>query len=305
MQTFLERYRYHIYLHVIVFIWGFTGILGKLITINSAALVWLRMLIAAVGIGVFLLVIGRNFITSKTMLFKSLGVGLIVAAHWICFFEALKVSNVSVTLACLSSASLFVAFIEPALFKRRIIPYEVLLGLLVIAGLLMIFNFEPQYQLGIFFAVLSAFFAALFGTINALLVREERARIISFYEMVGGFLGISIYFLITQKLGEVLVIPSISDAVYLLILGLICTAFAFVVSVEVLKHLSPFTSTISINMEPVYSIILALLIFGDSEKMTSGFYLGATLIMGTIFANAGLKAYFKKKTLELGKNMVH
>ncbi len=223
---------------------------------------------------------------------KIIFIGFVVAAHWICFFEAIKVSNVSVTLACLSSASLFVAVLEPLFYKRKIIFYEVLLGALVIVGLGMIFNFEPQYSLGIVLAIASAFFAAIFSTVNGLFVREASPSVISFYEMVGGVVGISLYLLIMQPENGI-PIPSQTDLIYLLILGLICTAFAFVISVEVLKTLSPFTSSISINMEPVYAIFLALFFFGDSEKMTVGFYSGALLIFLTILSNAWFKSRLK------------
>lgn len=292
LLNFITKYKNHLLLHFIVLIWGFTGILGKVITIDSTALVWYRMSIALVGILVFI-VVKQNFKSlRKAFKMKFIFIGFVVAAHWICFFEAIKVSNVSVTLACLSSASLFVAVLEPLFYKRKIIFYEVLLGALVIVGLGMIFNFEPQYSLGIVLAIASAFFAAIFSTVNGLFVREASPSIISFYEMVGGVVGISLYLLIMQPENGI-PIPSQTDLIYLLILGLICTAFAFVISVEVLKTLSPFTSSISINMEPVYAIFLALFFFGDSEKMTVGFYSGALLIFLTILSNAWFKSRLK------------
>lgn len=292
MLSFIKQYKNHLLLHFIVLIWGFTGILGKVITLDSSSLVWYRMLIALFGILAFIIA-RQNFKTlKKSFRFKFIFVGFVVAAHWICFFEAIKVSNVSVTLATLSSTTLFVAILEPLFYKRKVIFYEVLLGALVIVGLGMIFNFEPQYRLGIGLAIAAAFFAAVFSTVNGLFVREASPSVISFYEMLGGVIGISLYLLIKQpEFG--LPFPSNQDTIYLLILGLICTAFAFVISVEVLKTLSPFTSSISINMEPVYAIVLALLFFGDDEKMTFGFYSGALLIFLTILSNAWLKTRFK------------
>jgi drug/metabolite transporter (DMT)-like permease len=248
------------------------------------------MLIAFFGIGLFLAVSKGNIFIPLKKLFKYLVVGFIVAGHWIFFFEAIKVSNVSVTLACLSSTTLFVSFIEPFFFKRKIVFYEVFLGALVIVGLSLIFSFESEYWLGIIYALIAAFLAALFGTINGVLVRNDRPRIISFYEMLGGVIGISSYLFFADKITELAQLPKFIDLFYLSILGLICTAFAFVVSVEVLKYLSPFTVSISINMEPIYAIILALLFFGEDEKMTFGFYCGALLILSTIFANGWLKA---------------
>ena len=301
MKNLLHQYRHHILLHFIVLIWGFTGILGKLISLPSQPLVWYRMLIASIGIGIYIFTAGLLQKPKSKNVFIYIAVGFVVAAHWITFFESIKVSTVSIALACLSSTTLFVAFLEPFFYKRKIVLYEVLLGVAVIIGLSLIFNFEPDYKLGILLAITSAFLAALFGTVNGLFVRNDKPRVISFYEMLGGFIAITIYFLVTANFQVFTTIPTSMDIIYLLILGLVCTAFAFVASVEVLKVLSPFTVTISINMEPVYAIILALLIFGEEEKMTTGFYFGAGLILATIFTNAFLKSQMKKRNLSKNK----
>jgi len=295
--SFFQRFRNHIYLHLIILIWGFTGILGKLISISSVSLVWYRMSIALVGLIVFFLVTKRSFKVQWLMLAKLIGTGLIIAGHWILFFEAIKVSNVSVTLACLSSASLFTAVLEPLFFKRRIIPYELVLGGAVIAGLYLIFRFETNYTLGIIYSLISAFLAALFTVINGQFIKTTTSSVITIYEMLGGVLGITIYYTIQGGFPESLPWPSMADWGYLLILGLICTALAFLVSVEVMKELSPYTVSISINMEPIYAIILALLFFGDTEYMSSGFYFGAGIILLTIFGNALLKNKFKAKNV--------
>lgn len=256
------------------------------------------MLIASIGIGIYIFTAGLLQKPKTKSVFIYIAVGFVVAAHWITFFESIKVSTVSIALACLSSTTLFVAFLEPLFYKRKVVTYEVLLGLAVIVGLGLIFNFEPDYKLGIFLAITSAFLAAVFGTVNGVFVRNDKPRVISFYEMLGGFIGITFYFIVTANAEVFTTIPSKADIIYLLILGLVCTAFAFVASVEVLKFLSPFTVTISINMEPVYAIVLALIIFGEEEKMTGGFYLGAGLILATIFTNAYLKSKKRKATLK-------
>jgi drug/metabolite transporter (DMT)-like permease len=195
----------------------------------------------------------------------------------------------------LASTSLFVAFIEPLLYKRRIIAYEVLFGLAVIFGLYLIFNFETQYQWGIVLALISAFLAAIFGTLNGVLVRNSAPGQITLWEMIGGVVGMTLYTLIFEDLTWEAFSPNWLDTFYLLVLGLICTALAFVVSVQVMRILSPFTVSISINMEPIYAIILALLFFGESEQMTPGFYLGAAIILGTVIGNGVLKRYFRNK----------
>ena len=295
MRSFLSDYRYQIALHLTVFVWGFTGILGKLIEVPYYSIVWYRMLIAAIGLAAYALFKKSTLKVPLAHGAQFILVGFIVAAHWSTFFQALKVSNVSVVLTTLASASLFVAFLEPIFFKRKIIPYEVLFGLLVIVGLSMVFNFENQYYLGIILAIISAFLAALFSTINGLLIRKHKARIITFYEMVGGVIGMSIYTVIFENATPKDFSPSALDTFYLLLLGLICTAVAFVVSVEVMKELSPFTVSISINMEPIYAIILALIFFGESEQMTLGFYGGAALIFATVLGNAALKSIQKRR----------
>lgn len=295
---FLTRYKNQLLLHFVILMWGFTGILGKVIELPSTALVWYRMALAFVVLLIYLFIIKFPLKVSRKALLKFLGVGVIVAIHWIAFFKAVKVSTVSVALATLASASLFTAILEPFFYKRRIIAYEFLFGFLVIIGLVLIFSFETQYTLGILYALLAAFCASLFTVLNGKLVQQNHpSKLISTYEMLGGFIAISIYFLVTGSFDTSWLEPSFSDIIYTLLLAIFCTSFAFVVSVEVMRELSPFTVSISINMEPIYSIVLALLFFGEDEKMTAGFYAGAVLIIATILANAWLKRKFRKKKL--------
>ena len=294
---FFAQYKDQLILHIIILVWGFTGILGKLITIPSTAIVWYRMAIAFVALAIYLLIWKRErLIASRKQITKYILTGFVVAGHWFFFFEALKVSNVSVTLATLASATLFTSVLEPFFYKRKIIWYEMLFGLFVIGGLLMIFNFETEYKLGILYALISAFLASLFTTLNGTYInKKEWSRTISLYEMLGGVIGISLFYSFSGEWSAMTQLPNLMDVFYLLILGVVCTALAFVISVEVMKTLSPFTVSISINMEPVYSIFLALIFFGESEKMSVGFYLGAVLIMATILLNAFIKTRMKKK----------
>ena len=294
-MSFFERYRHQITLHIIILIWGFTGILGKVITIPYYSIVIYRMGIAFLALLIYLLITKKPFEKSLKKIVLFILVGILVGAHWATFFQAIKVSNVSVTLTTLASTSFFVAFLEPLFFKRKIIWYEVFFGLLVVLGLYLIFSFETQYQLGIILALFSALTAAIFSVINGRLVIKSSAGQITMYEMLGGVLGISIYTFFFETIEIGAFSPTDLDVFYLLILGIICTAVAFVVSVQVMKYLSPFTVSISINMEPIYAIILALIFFGESEKMTIGFYFGAALILSTVIGNGLLKSYFKKQ----------
>lgn len=286
LADFFIRNRHQIQLHAIIFLWGFTGILGKLISISSMSIVWWRMLIGFIGLLIFILSTGRSLNTSKINIIKYLGTGIVTAAHWILFFEALKVSNVSITLTTLASTTLFVAFIEPLFFKRKIWGYEVVLGLCTLIGLAIIFGAETEYSLGIGLALGSAFLAATFGTINGVFVKTDRPTVITTYEMLGGTMGITIYSLFQPN---IFILPAGLDWVWLLILGLVCTSLAFVVSIEVMKSLSPFTVSISINMEPIYAIAFALIIFREDEYMSPLFYVGALIVMGMIFLNGVIK----------------
>jgi drug/metabolite transporter (DMT)-like permease len=284
-------------LHLVILIWGITGILGKLISISAVSIVWYRTLIAFISILIFLIIKNKEIKIPINSLFKYLGTGIIVASHWFFFFEALKVSTVSVTLATLASATLFTSLLEPLFFKKKIVGYEILFGLMVIVGLFLIFSFETKYQLGILYSLISAFCASLFTTLNGIFVAKGgRPMQITMYEMLGAVGILTFYLIFTQNLnmnGLNLIDPITHhyylNLVYLLILGIICTSIAFVISVDVMKKLTPFTVSISINMEPIYAIIMALLIFGKDEKMTWGFYLGTFLIISTIFGNGILK----------------
>lgn len=303
MIQLIKKNRNSLLLHFVILIWGFTGILGKLIQIDSSFIVFYRMLIAFVSLLLFFWFSSRNPIEDRSKVIRYILTGFIIAAHWSFFFEAIKVSTVSVALTCLASASLFVAFIEPLLFQRKVNILEVVFGSLVIIGLLMIFNFETEYSLGIIYALISAFCAALFSTLNGLFVKKGNSFRISLYEMLGGVIGVSIYLIINGELSTFQV-PSATDWIYLLILGVICTAFAFVVSVEVMKTLTPFTVSVSINMEPIYAIFLALAFFGDEELMSPGFYTGAVLIFTTVMANGISKSPRGQRWISSFKKMV-
>lgn len=284
-------------LHLVILVWGFTGIIGKVITISAVYIVWYRTLIAFLSLLLFLYFKKSKIKVPFNELIKYLFTGIIVALHWFFFFEALKVSTVSVTLATLASATLFTSILEPIFFKKKIVGYEIIFGLMVIAGLFLIFNFETKYQLGIIYSLLSAFCASLFTTLNGIFVGSGgKPTQITMYEMLGSVLIIIVYLLIFQDFtfNDLSLTDSTTGSfhlnlIYLLILGIICTSIAFVISVDVMKKLTPFTVSISLNMEPIYAIILALLFFGEDEKMTWGFYLGTLIIITTIFGNGFLK----------------
>jgi drug/metabolite transporter (DMT)-like permease len=289
----------HFKLHFIVLIYGFTAILGKIITLPADQLVWYRMLIATITFLTLFLVTQTKFILPTKEILKLLGVGIIVGVHWITFFAALKLSNVSVTLGCLASTTLFTSILEPVFFKKRLVAVEVIIGVLIIIGLYLIFQFETKYWQGIITAITSAFLAGLFTVLNKKLVVKHRARIISFYEMLGGFIGITLYLFLAGNMSDGLMKPTGMDVIYLLILGLVCTAFAFVIQVDVMRQLTAYVVALTINLEPIYGIILAFVFFGDSELMSTGFYLGTIMILLSVFGYPVYNHFIAKHKAQL------
>lgn len=295
MTKFSKKYSLLI-MHLIVIILGFTGILGKLIELESSVLVWYRMLLA------FLLLVGFAIFNkhikeiSINNFFKILGIGVVVAAHWLFFFESIKVSNVSVAVVCMATSSLFSALLEPLFFKRKISWKEIILSILVIVGLWYAINADTTYIKGYVFGVIAAFLATLFTILNSMFVNKVRASNITLIEMFGGVLVISLYLLFSNSFHLSALSLSMQDFYYLLILAGICTAFAFVISVEVMKYLSPFSVIMAVNLEPLYSILLAIIIFNDgSETMNSSFYIGGSIIILAVFIDGYLKTKANKK----------
>lgn len=284
-----NRIKNYLLLHLIVFIWGFTAILGALISIDAIPLVFFRMGLAVFFISLYFIFKKKSFYINKKGLIKFLFTGIIIALHWIFFFKAIKVSNVSVALVTMSTGAFFTSLIEPVFFKRRVKTLEIVLGLIVIAGLYIIFNFESQYKLGIIYALISSFLGALFAVLNGLFIKKYDADRISLYQLLFGTLFVTIYLLATNSFSLGFFNLPKMDWVYLFILSSICTAYAFIASVQIMKYLSPYTVMLTINLEPVYAIILALFIFGDKEKMNPEFYLGAGIVLGVVLLNGIIK----------------
>jgi drug/metabolite transporter (DMT)-like permease len=284
-----SKLKNYLLLHLIVFIWGFTAILGALITIDAIPLVWYRMLLAVIFIAIYFLWKKKSFKVDRKALLKFFLTGLVIALHWVFFFKAIKVSNVSVALVTMSTGAFFASLIEPIFFRRKIKVLEIFLGVFVIAGLYIIFNFESQYKLGIIYALVASFLGALFAVLNGLFIKKYTAEIISFYQLFFGVVVITIYLIFKKSFSlSFFQIPTL-DWVYLIVLSSVCTAYAFIASVEVMKYLSPYTVMLTINLEPIYAIILALFIFGDEEQMSGTFYLGAFIVLFVVLLNGIIK----------------
>lgn len=269
-------------LHFTVFVWGFTGILGKLITIAAVQLVWYRVLIAAVSLFLYFNFNRTTFKVNRSTFLKLIFTGALVGGHWILFFLSIKLSTVSVSLVCLSSITLFTAIFEPLINKKKISKLEIIAGLLIITGILIVFKFESQYTKGIIAGLCSAVCASLFSIINSRQVKKHEAPVIAFYELGGAFVWISIFLTVTNGFDRSMLL-SHSDIGYLLLLGTICTSLAYVAGVSVMRELSAFRVALITNLEPVYGIIMSFLFFGDMNKMTPGFWVGAVIILSTIF----------------------
>ena len=291
-----DKLRSYLHFHVIVFIWGFTAVLGALISLDAVPLVWYRMLIASGFIFLYIKWRKRDLKLTRRKLVVLIIAGMVIALHWLTFFGAIKVSNVSITLALLSTGAFFTSILEPIFYKRKFVGYEILFGLLVIVGLYIIFQVETKYTLGIVLGLISAFLSAVFTLINGKLIKDTAPSVISFYELVTGVVAISIYLAIMtfssggdKGFNLAFFTVSAEDWLYLLILASICTAYAFIAAVAVMKHLSPYTIMLTINLEPIYGIFLAFLIFGSKEQMNPQFYYGALLILSTVILNGILK----------------
>mgnify|MGYP000684033425 CR=1 FL=1 len=299
----MENLRPLIQLHVIVFIFGFTGILGDLIDMDALSLVINRMSLAMATLALYFAWKKTPIWAHPKKLIQILGVGGIIAAHWVTFFHAIKISNVSVTLSCLASTSFMVALIEPLIYRRKIRLYEIGLGLLVVSGLYLIFRFEGDYTEGIIVALISAFLAAVFSVLNGKLQERNPAERIAFFEMLGGVIVVGVYFAFAGKMPDLMHHLPMDDLGYLFLLGTLCTAYPMVEIVRLLKHLTPYSISLAINMEPVYGIILAVLLLGSDEKMTPAFYIGTAVILAALFVDAIIKRRRRKKLkASLAKN---
>ena len=285
-------------LHLIVFIWGFTAILGALITIDADFLVWYRMLFAALFLGTFLLIKKIPFEISFSAALKLIFVGLLIALHWITFFESIKVATVSITLSVFSLGAFIASILEPIFYGRKVLWYEVFFGLVIIAGLALILQVEINYLHGMLLALVSIVLGVVFTLFNGKLIAHHEPSVIAFYEFLAGFLFISIYFLFKGSFTVESFVLTPKNWLLILLLASICTAYAFTASVKVMRRLSPYTVMLTTNLEPVYGIVLAYFIIGGKEKMSTEFYIGALIIVITVILNGIIKHYMEKSKKE-------
>jgi drug/metabolite transporter (DMT)-like permease len=270
-------------LHMAIFLAGFTGILGRLITLNEGLLVWYRMLFTIIALWIIFFISRNKETTQSSEIFKMYMVGAIVALHWVFFYGSIKYANVSIGLVCFSAVGFFTALLEPLIIKRRINSVELVLGLIVMAGIYFIFHFDPRYKIGILLGIISSLLAACFTIFNKIILKKHSAMQVTLHELTGGWISLSLllpiylYFFPVERF-----LPSWSDTGWLLVLSLFCTVLAFNLSMNALRKISPFTVNLSYNLEPVYGILLAFVIYREDRELEKGFYIGISIILFTV-----------------------
>jgi len=288
--------RAYLQMHIAIFLWGFTGILGRLITLQEFPLVWWRVLITVVALGAFLKWRGELEPPPWKEMKKIAFVGGTIALHWVTFYGSIKYSNVSIALSALASTALFTAVLDPIMNRRKPKMPELVLGLFIILGIFLIFRFQKLYAVGISLGLTSAMLCAYFTIQTKELLENHGPRNLLFYELIGGFGMLTVLApLYLYLFPTPVLVPSAMDSGYLLVLSLVCTVYAMQLSYQALQHVSPFVMNLSVNLEPVYSIILAAFIFREHEDLNLGFYAGASIIILAVAANGVLEWYTKRK----------
>ncbi|WP_407483115.1 DMT family transporter [Elizabethkingia meningoseptica] len=281
-------------LHLIVFLWGFTAILGKLITVDALELVFFRMLFAAIFLYIFIRVVKKQSMkVSRKLFLQLIGIGGLMGGHWLCFFYSIKISNVSIALSCLATVTLFVSVLEPIVYRRKLDWIELLLGLVIVSCISLIFNVEFEHKMGIIFGIICAALGATFTVFNGKLYGKTSSENIIFYEIFGGWILVSLFLLVSGDITSIATIDT-RNIILLIVLAGLFTAYPMLESVRLMQYISPFTLALTVNLEPVYGIVLAYFIFGKSEEMSPVFYGASAVMILAIVVNGIVKAKRKK-----------
>jgi len=291
--------KHYFLLHILVFIWGFSPVLGRYISASTWQLVWYRIFIALLVMFIYLKFTKHEFKVSFKHFWQLSGIGIIILIHWLAFYHAIKVSNISVTMVAFSSGTLFSSIIEPIIYKRAIRYYEVIIGLIIIAAIGLIFSIESEFWLGILLGIIAAFTSSLFGVFNGILTHQLKSGIISFYELSAALIGLSIFIILTGNLNAEFFILDNASLNGILLLSIVCTVFPFIAAVDLSKHISPYTITLTLNIETVYGIIWAIILYNENKEVKPTFYIGVIIIFIAIFLNSYLKKRNDKKHKEL------
>ncbi|MCH2229409.1 MAG: DMT family transporter [Crocinitomicaceae bacterium] len=304
--SMLSKFKYQILLHLIIIMWGFTGILGKLIHLEAFIIVWYRVFIAFIALGIGMFILRKPFkVRSRKQLLKIAFVGILVGLHWITFYMSIQLSTASLGILCLSTTTVHVAWLEPIIMKRRISWLEIILSLIVVYGIYFVSgDFNANETKALVYGLISAFFAAAFAVSNTKLAEDSTPAQISLYEMVSAFIFITIVLLFQGRIDLTILKMSQSDFLWLLFLGILCTSFAFLAIIEIMKKLGAFTVSLSINLEPVYTILLAIFILKENELLGTNFYVGSIIIIAVVVANAVIKSIEKRRLKKAGNQVI-
>jgi len=290
--------KHHLLLHFIVFIWGWSPILGRGISVGALQLVWFRILITVVMMAIYLIYIKASLAISFKKILQLSAIGLIICVHWLCFYGGIKVSNVSVTMAAFSTGTLFTAILEPIIYKRKFVLYELIIGTIIIGAICLIFSAEIKFGYGILLGILAAFTASVFSVFNGLLIQDKHepitSPVLSFIELSAALIVLSVFLIANGNFTTSFFSVSSQDVLLLSVLAGVCTVYPFIASVNLMKYLSPYTINLTVNLEGVYGIILASILFHENKELTYTFYLGFVIILAAIFFNAYIKQYLKK-----------
>lgn len=293
----------YLQLHLVILLWGFTPILGKFISLQAVDLVWYRLIIASVSLYIYIRYKGITLRVERRQFGEIMLMGIVVGFHWFFFYHAIKVSNVSITLAGFSTMTLFASFFQPLLIGKKFFWGDLLYGVFIVIGLTVILNFEKFYAAGIIFGILAALTGAIFGVYNGKLIAQHDAGTITLFEFLGAFVVLSVMKLVSGD--DVFIKPlSMQDTIALLIMSIVCTTLAFTWSIHILKYFTPFTVIITNNLEPVYGIIFSLLLFGNAEVMSAGFYAGISIILLSVFTYPLFKRRFYKEDPQVPAEIV-
>jgi drug/metabolite transporter (DMT)-like permease len=284
----MPRLKEFLLLHGIVFLWGFTGIIGKLLHQESFIIVWYRVLIASLGLLVYLWITKTSFTVKRTHILPVVLIGIVVALHWITFYYAIQISTASLGILCLATTTVHVVWLEPLIMKTTFQWKKLVFSLMVVAGVAFIArDFKGDVLLATGIGLLSALLAGIFSVSNAKLSQTIPAPILSFYELTTGWVGISLYLLFTHA-PKALFYLTLNDLLWLLFLGLVCTSFAFIVAINLVKKLGAYTVSLTINLEPIYTMILAVVLLSEHKILSIEFYVSAFLIVAALLLNAWL-----------------
>lgn len=284
-----------LHLQVIVVILSFTAVIGKFITLPADALVWWRLIFAVIGLVFYAVVRRKSFRMKRQEVISYLLIGGVVSMHWLAFFGAIKLSNISVTLVVMSSTTLFTSLFEPLFLRQKFNLLQFIFGIVIILGISIIFTFELVYAWGILVALVSAILAALFTVLNKKYADKKRAEVVSCYELIGGWIVLTLFMLIFGSSELLWQIPQNMDLFWVIFLGVVCTSYAFSANVKVMRSLSAYVVSLSINMEPIYGIVLAYLFFAESEKMTYEFYIGTVIVLAAVISYPLISGALKRQ----------